>query len=266
MPYGRQVLTGPIVYPTRCSFEGSPIYKAGGLTIDLATLPAAQSVDVKLPDQSVIRAGSQFARYGQVWAKITSPQVYAVSLTGSPTGGTFTITVNGQNTAQTTAPIVYNAAAAAVQSALASLGNIGANNVTVSGAGPYTVTLFAAAGTPIVSSDGSGLTGGTSPAATTTSSSTPANTGKFGPFDPAATDGRQTLTRGECFVQDETVLFSPYGAILPSANDVRGGVIEGGKVWLQRLLQCGTGAPSLAAGPTLAQLMAAFPLLMFVEN
>ena len=264
--FGRQVLSGPILNPTRVSFDGSPKYKPGGITLDLTTLPAASGSDIHLPDQSIIRAGTQYLRYGQVLCKITAPQVYTLTINGTPTGGTFLINVNGQGSTQTTSAIAYNAAAAAVQAALGALGNVGPNNVTVSGTGPYTVTFAAAVGTPTVTADGTLLTGGTMPSATVASSSTPANTGKFGPHDPAATDGRQTLTRGECFVLDETAVFSPYGSALPGPNEIRGGVIEGGAIWLNRVLQAGAGTASLATGPTLANFLAAFPLFTIVEN
>jgi hypothetical protein len=67
-------------------------------------------------------------------------EVQTVSFGGTPTGGTFTLTYNGQ----TTAAIAWNATAAAVQTALRDLGTIGAAGVTVTGGpGPtaYTVTF-----------------------------------------------------------------------------------------------------------------------------
>ena len=88
-----------------------------------------------------------------------------VTITGTPTGGTFTLSVGGA----TTAGIAYNATAATVQSALRALnsgvpfGGSPAATVTVSGSagGPYTV-VFPDAAAPITA-DGSGLTGGTNP-------------------------------------------------------------------------------------------------------
>lgn len=55
--------------------------------------------------------------------------VQQVSITGSPTGGTFTLTYS----AQTTAAIAYNATAAAVQTALQALSSIGSGNVSCTG-------------------------------------------------------------------------------------------------------------------------------------
>ncbi|MEU9515921.1 hypothetical protein [Micromonospora sp. NPDC048169] len=65
-----------------------------------------------------------------------------VTIGGTPSGGTFTLTFGGQ----TTSGIAYNAAPSAVQSALVALSSIGSGNATVSGSagGPYSVTISAA--------------------------------------------------------------------------------------------------------------------------
>lgn len=62
-----------------------------------------------------------------------------VTIGGSPSGGTFTLTFAGQ----TTSGIAYNAAASAVQSALEALSTVGSGNATVTGSagGPYTVVI-----------------------------------------------------------------------------------------------------------------------------
>jgi len=86
------------------------------------------------------------------------PAVYTATL-GSPSAGTFTLTVNGL----TTATIAYNAASSAVQSAIEALANVGTGNVTVSGSagGPYTVTLGSRYAYPhVLSGSGASLTGG----------------------------------------------------------------------------------------------------------
>ncbi|MBT0771809.1 hypothetical protein KIH74_22905 [Kineosporia sp. J2-2] len=90
-----------------------------------------------------------------------------ITITGSPTGGTFTLSYAGQ----TTAAIPYNATASAVRSALGALSTIGGTqNITVSGgpgpATPYVVTFRGALGMADlagVTASGS-FTGGTSPA------------------------------------------------------------------------------------------------------
>lgn len=93
-------------------------------------------------------------------------EVQVVTITGAPTGGTFTLTYAGQ----TTAAIPYNAAAAAVQTALEALSNIAPGDVTVTGAagGPYTITFTGTlAGSDVTQiTAAASFTGGTSPAIT----------------------------------------------------------------------------------------------------
>ena len=82
---------------------------------------------------------------------------WAVEVTGTPTGGTYTLTVNGS----TTAGIAYNATASAVAAALNALpGVTGISGITASGTGTITVTFPS---TVTLAGDGSGLTGGTDP-------------------------------------------------------------------------------------------------------
>lgn len=96
-------------------------------------------------------------------------RVQVVTITGSPTGGTFTLTGQGN----TTTGIAYNAASSTVQTAVRALGGIfAAATVSGSGGGPYTVTLSSNVGvaTGPLYGDGSGLTGGTSPSVVVTQS------------------------------------------------------------------------------------------------
>ena len=88
-------------------------------------------------------------------------EIQVVTITGGPTGGTFTLTFEGQ----TTGPIAYNASTATVVTALEALSNIGVGDVGITGSagGPYTVTFQAAlAGSDRQQMTGSGasLTGG----------------------------------------------------------------------------------------------------------
>jgi hypothetical protein len=100
-------------------------------------------------------------------------EVQTVTTTGTPTGGTFTLSFNGSSTGA----IAYNAAAAAVQSALQALASVGVGNVTVAGGPgpgtPYTVTFtgdLAQRNVPAMTASSAGLTGGTSPAIAVTTS------------------------------------------------------------------------------------------------
>jgi hypothetical protein len=94
-------------------------------------------------------------------------ETQTVTVSGAPTGGSFTLTFDGQ----TTTGIAFNAAPAAVQAALEALSNIAPGDVGVVGtaSGPWTVTFkgaFAGSNVPAMTGSAAGLTGGTSPAVT----------------------------------------------------------------------------------------------------
>lgn len=91
-------------------------------------------------------------------------RVQTVTITGTPTGGTFTLTGGGQ----TTGTIAFNATAATVQTAVRTLGgNFSAATVSGSTGGPYTVTLNpGAAGPDPLTLGTNALTGGTTPSVT----------------------------------------------------------------------------------------------------
>lgn len=91
--------------------------------------------------------------------------------------------------------------------------------------------------------------------------------GKFGPYDSAAADGRQLLARGDCVIIDETMTeFASGYSGFSARQDQVGNVFDGGEVYIDRVLNSGVGAASLAAGPTLANLLAAFPRLKITRN
>lgn len=163
--YGRQELTLQLGYELAVSADGYPEWKAGGVTIDWATVAAVAGTDVTLLDNQVVKVGEKALRYGVVLTKITA-------------------------------------------------------------------------------------------------------SGKFGPFDTAATDGRQTLTRGECYVVNTTTReIEPLKALGASLATDHPGVIEGGLVWYAKLL-IGSAVNELGgpAGPTVANFNAAFPRMRYVKN
>lgn len=103
-----------------------------------------------------------------------------VTVTGAPTGGTFTLSYGGQ----TTAAIAYNATSTTVQAALAGLSTIGTGNVSVSGSagGPYSVSFTGTlSGTDVaaMTASGTGLTGGTAPGVTVATATTGSTLGSF---------------------------------------------------------------------------------------
>lgn len=83
--------------------------------------------------------------------------------------------------------------------------------------------------------------------------------GYFGPYDPAATDGRQTLSRGDVFFIAESVVQTDWAADNPP-------LYEGGDVYSVRMIALTSGTHSLAAGPTFAELMPLLPLLRLVTD
>lgn len=92
---------------------------------------------------------------------LNGPITYTVTVTGSPTGGNFTLKVNGVATGN----IAYNDTAANVKSAIVAVDDgILAADVTVTGSagGPYTVSVPAT----LALGSAAGLTGGTSPSVT----------------------------------------------------------------------------------------------------
>ena len=149
-------------------------------------------------------------------------EVQTITITGSPTGGTFTLTFSSQ----TTAAIAYNANAAAVQSALEALSNIAPGDVTVTGGpGPGTAWVATFGGqyefTDVDAMTASGsFTGGTSPAiavaATTAGSSVDLVTLPVGFEDlgwisaDGATYGRST----------EVSDVRSFGSVEPTRSDV----------------------------------------------
>lgn len=112
---------------------------------------------------------STLRMFKEGWS-IPSSEVQRITITGTPTAGSFTLTYAGQ----TTAAIPYNATASAVQSALEALSNIAVGDVACTG-GPLPgaavdVTFTGAlAGRNVDQMTAtSSLTGGTAPAVTVT--------------------------------------------------------------------------------------------------
>ncbi len=126
------------------------------------------------PDPHVL----EFLVGGEVITAGGTDEAQTVTVTGTPTGGSFTLTFNGQ----TTAAIPYNATAAQVKTALVALSNVASTDVTTTG-GPLP-------GSPVVVTFGgnyndtnvaqmtatASLTGGSSPTAAV-STTTPGVTG-----------------------------------------------------------------------------------------
>jgi hypothetical protein len=161
-----------------------------------------------------ITATDRYGPYGG-----TTNEVQQVAISGGPTGGTFTLTFDGQ----TTAAIAYNATAAAVQSALEALSNIEPGDVTATG-GPLPGTAvdvtfggrYYGQNVPQMTATGA-LTGGTSPAVTVTTT----------------TEGGSGLTNGQEVLAG--FLLSPIKSPADTTVDVAGAMLDHGKVRAARL-------------------------------
>lgn len=150
-------------------------------------------------------------------------EVQTVTITGTPTGGTFTLTYAGQ----ITAGIAYNANAAAVQSALEALSNIGVGDVTVTGGPgpgtPFTVTFtgtLAATDVAQMTASGAALTGGTAPAVNVTTT-TPGNYDLATLPSGFVTLGWHTKADGVSWTRDAaTSDVESHGALEPTRRDI----------------------------------------------
>jgi hypothetical protein len=193
MAFGRTLLTNNSVFPTRVSADGSPKYKSGGATIDWSTVTAL-GADANYPDGSIVRSGNKVLRYGQVVCKITTGETQTITGTATSGSGTLTLVRPDTGATVTTAAIAFNATAATV---LAAIQAVMAPGQAVSASGgalgtsPVVITFSTDVATMTVNAGT--LAGGTFAVAATTNTGL---TGFFGPYDPAASDGRQLLNSG----------------------------------------------------------------------
>lgn len=120
-------------------------------------------------------------------------ELQSITITGSPTGGTLTISYAGQ----TTGDIAYNAQASAVQTALEALSNVGDGNVKVTGGPlpiqPILIEFIGAlgAGNRAEVTTTNSFTGGSSPNTTvaTARAGAAGTLGTFKAYDNDNTDG-----------------------------------------------------------------------------
>jgi hypothetical protein len=111
------------------------------VTLDLDTFDFATTfTDKVLPSGLVLGKITASGKYGP-YKDAGTNEVQTITITGTPTGGTFTLTYSGQSTTA----IAYNASAATVEAALEALSNIGPADVGVTGGPgpgtPYVVTF-----------------------------------------------------------------------------------------------------------------------------
>lgn len=84
--------------------------------------------------------------------------------------------------------------------------------------------------------------------------------GKYGPYDALAEDGRELLTRGNCFILNESVVDDDLASDHPA-------VFDGGRVWRDRVVGLGTlNTDEQIANPTETELNTAFPDVTWVHS
>lgn len=150
------------------------------------------SANPMLQGRNVMKSGIPLGKVtaSGLYAPYSGPrsEVQTVTITGGPTGGSYTLTFSGQ----TTAAIPYNATAAQVKSALEALSNVDVGDVAVSG-GPHpgTAVVVTFGGQYLgedvaqMTASGASLTGGTSPAVAVATSTAGGGA--------SATDGTEAL-------------------------------------------------------------------------
>jgi hypothetical protein len=146
----------------------------GGKGLDLFPVKVASNSKAYSTDNEAAQINVQFVitdrpQFNQTIPAAGTDEVQTVTITGTPTGGTYTLTFSGQ----TTSAIVYNATSSQVQTALEALSNIAPGDITCGG-GPHPGTpitvnfgggAYDGADVPQMTATGS-FTGGTSPAVT----------------------------------------------------------------------------------------------------
>lgn len=141
----------------------SSIYKTSGAAVSFTNEAMTDSGDKTT--YSITNTAKRYLDIDTaVVVQVEHDEVQTVTITGSPSGGTFKLTYG----ANTTNNIAFNAAASTVQTELRALLSINGANVNVSGAagGPYTVEFIASLGNAsqsLLTKDATGLTGGSSP-------------------------------------------------------------------------------------------------------
>lgn len=140
-------------------------YDVGDLGIKLPKYGGGPQLTFRGPFLTTLKFSID--RGAGTWAVSARP-VWTATVTGAPTGGTFSLNVTVDGVTQKTVAIAFNASAATVDAAIEALSNVEAGDVTVTGAGPYVITF---AGTLVckavtVALADNNLTGGASPTVT----------------------------------------------------------------------------------------------------
>lgn len=201
---------------------------------NFSAAPLLPKVGKKVLELAINLAPSSTFTKGTVLGNITSAanDVQTVTISGSPTGGSFTLSGTNPLTGQsfTTAAIAYNAASSAVQTALTASTAFGTGNVTVSGSagGPYTITAAGAmVDMPVpVMTHADSFTGGTTPAAAVAHTTTGRSAGTYAAYASGNSDGTENprcILKFDCatdasgnITYGPSAIGGPWGETYPS--------------------------------------------------
>lgn len=155
--------------PEWAEVSASAVENTGGYAIKLVLTGKDDGTPFTVTGSDADAAGFsvRVTTIAEATAGLNEKQV--ITLGGNPTGGTFTLTFDGQ----TTGNLDYDATAAEVETALEGLSNIAAGDVAVSGddGGPWTIEFlqaYAQTDVPLITGSGANLTGACSVSVTTT--------------------------------------------------------------------------------------------------
>lgn len=168
---------------------------------------------------------NQDAWVGIEWTPDFSPTlssaVQVITITGAPSGGTFTLT---DGAGETTIGMPYDYTAVQVQNALAALPSIGTGNVTVGGptGGPYTVSFSGALANQAITTmtATNSFTGGESPNVTVATTVAGGVTG-VPPQNPVLFDVTPAAVAGTDAIQTITLVDSPTGGTFSLTYDTQ---------------------------------------------
>ena len=217
----------------------------------------AQSGDTVLADSTPVYDGEKAILRGTVMCRVTKSEVQTILRSSSGdawTGGTFTIGMTktdeyGNTVTGSTDALAYNASAAVVQAALEDF--YGPGRVTVAfSTNTWTLTFWSGLGNVTqVTADITNITsGGTKAVTIATTTAGDADGNSWPPYNGSATDGTQTLTRGDVAILNTTLKQANLtGGFQTYCDSKAAGLLIEGTVWKERLQVDGSGQPSLSA-------------------
>lgn len=231
--YSPGLTTEPVNLGPSFDFLASEHYsvKRGGITLDSTLVTADADGNKIVKGGTALGKVTATGKYGPYLQ--STNEVQQVSMGGTVTSGSFTLTFDGVGP---TAAIPWDATAAQVQSALEGLSNIASGDVVVTG-GPLPGTAvdvefvgrYTGTDVPQMTADGTNL-GGTSPTVGVTTTTA-------GGAEPAGGDGREVA---------QGILFA--GDINLAGGDVICGLMLHGSVLQARCFRIDPGAKNDLAG------------------